>query len=375
MELDPRLFLPSGLNSSFNNPGKTFADYIAQTQTMITQARIDITSDSKDQILAANTPYNWVPSQAGKIKQGILLIHGLYDSPFTLKDLGQHFLKQGFMVRSILLPGHGTVPGDLLKIHRSEWIKAVDYGFESLRREVDRIFICAYSMGCSLALRKATETPDIHGLILLAPALKLYRNYWAQLCRWHGLISWMSADLKWYRKIAQKNYTKYESFNFDAAYQGCKLAQETRVLLQKKPLAIPLFIAQSSTDETVVAESVIDIFQQQPNPNNRLLIYRPVPNHAIEKRITQLTSYFPEKNILDFSHTCLPISPDNYFYGVQGIFKDFAHYQHRAPAVTDAVYMGSLSKKNLSQHIVQRLSYNPEFEHMLSTIDQFLHKP
>jgi esterase/lipase len=372
MDIDPRLLQPTGLNSHFNNANLTFTDYIQQTQTLIANARIDITTANRDNILTANSPYNWTPANASphKAKRGILLIHGLYDSPFSLMDLGRHLSNQGFIVRSILLPGHGTVPGDLLHIQRSEWIKAVDYGFASLQKEVEQIFIGGFSLGCTLALRKAITHPEIHGLILFAPAIKLWRS---QLAYLGHLISWLSADFKWYRRSVQKSYTKYESFNFDAAYQGCKLTQETRALMQKKPVKMPLFIAQSTTDETVIADSVIDVFKQHPNPHSRLLLYTPQPATVTDPRIKQCSSYFPEKNILDFSHTCLPIAPDNYYYGAHGIYQDFAHYQHIVPT-DQKIYMGSISKKNLSQHVMQRLSYNPDFDNMMREIDQFLER-
>ena len=370
MDIDPRLLQPTGLNSDFNGANLTFADYIQQSQTLIANARIDITPTNKEDILTANTPYNWAPanSSSHKPKRGILLIHGLYDSPFSLMDLGRHLSNQGFMVRSILLPGHGTVPGDLLGIQRSEWIKAVDYGFASLQKEVEQIFIGGFSLGCTLALHKALFHPEIRGLILLAPAIKLWHSLLAHLGH---LIGGLSADFKWYKRNMQKNYTKYESFNFDAAHQGCKLAQETHALIQKKSLPAPVFIAQSTTDETVVADSVINVFKQHPNPHSRLLLYTPQPATSTDPRIKQCSSYFPEKNILDFSHTCLPFAPDNYYYGAHGIYQDFAHYQHIVP--TDKkIYMGSISKKNLSQHVMQRLSYNPDFDNMLREIDQFL---
>ncbi|MGI9500774.1 MAG: hypothetical protein ACR2P3_12090, partial [Geminicoccaceae bacterium] len=43
--------------------------------------------------------------------RGILLIHGLNDTPFSMWDLGSRFAKACYLVRGVLLPGHGTVPG------------------------------------------------------------------------------------------------------------------------------------------------------------------------------------------------------------------------------------------------------------------------
>ena len=51
-----------------------------------------------------------------KYKRGILLILGLYDSPYVMKDLERLFNENCFYTRSILLPGQGTRPGDMLYI-------------------------------------------------------------------------------------------------------------------------------------------------------------------------------------------------------------------------------------------------------------------
>src|SRR4051794_18908145 len=118
MKLDPRLFQKTGLNSQFNGADLSFNAYLQQTQAMIRSLRID--AEQFPDSIAANSPFEWKPTR-GEQKQGILLIHGLFDSPFMMRDIARHFLSRGFLVRTILLPGHGTVPGDLLNIERSEW--------------------------------------------------------------------------------------------------------------------------------------------------------------------------------------------------------------------------------------------------------------
>ena len=74
--------------------------------------------------------------------RGMLLIHGLYDSPYIMRDLENYFRSRCFVTRSILLPGHGTRPGSLLKIKFEDWVDTVDFAIAALAREVDdNVFI------------------------------------------------------------------------------------------------------------------------------------------------------------------------------------------------------------------------------------------
>ena len=111
----PKRLQPSSLNQHFVYKSQTFAEYIAETREMIKNARLDLTDSTQDFIVQANSPAEWIP-HIGKVKNGILLIHGLCDSPHAMQSLFDHYKAKGFLVRSILLPCHGSVPGDLVEI-------------------------------------------------------------------------------------------------------------------------------------------------------------------------------------------------------------------------------------------------------------------
>ena len=74
------------------------------------------------------------------------------DSPFMMRDIGEYFKEKSFLVRSILLPGHGTVPGDLTNISYEKWIEAVQYGINSFEKETENLYIAGFSTGGALAL-------------------------------------------------------------------------------------------------------------------------------------------------------------------------------------------------------------------------------
>ena len=47
---------------------------------------------------------------------GVLLLHGLTDSPYSLRALGEALHAKGYQVLGLRLPGHGTAPSGLLEL-------------------------------------------------------------------------------------------------------------------------------------------------------------------------------------------------------------------------------------------------------------------
>ena len=52
-------------------------------------------------------------------------MHGMSDSPYSLRALGQRFHREGYHVVGLRLPGHGTVPSGLLKTTWKDMAAAV----------------------------------------------------------------------------------------------------------------------------------------------------------------------------------------------------------------------------------------------------------
>ena len=99
-----------------------FAQYAAQARAFVAQRRRVVSSRPLEEI-AWNSPAQWRPK--GPADKGILLIHGLGDSPFTFSDLGPALAKMGFLARAVLLPGCGTRPEDHIGIELDDWRQAV----------------------------------------------------------------------------------------------------------------------------------------------------------------------------------------------------------------------------------------------------------
>jgi len=232
----PHTCQESGTNNRFGGPYSSFQEYIADSQMMIRQARLDLGGENADWIVQANSPAEFIPEE--KPSKGILLIHGLFDSPFVLQSVFDYYRDKGFLVRSILLPGHGTVPGDLLSVRLDEWKKAVAFGIDSFKGQVDTLWVAGHSTGASLALYHAYQGAPIDKLILFAPAIKI-KSAIDFTGNWHRLISWAWPRTKWFALREETDYAKYLSIPFNAAHQVFLLTKELAKLAEPTLAASP----------------------------------------------------------------------------------------------------------------------------------------
>lgn len=364
----PGILTPSGRNNTFTHPD-TFDQYINLMQEVILQTRKDLQGANWGQIVLANSPFSWKPDTASSTPNGVLLIHGLFDSPYYLRDIGTYFYNRNFLVNGLLLPGHGTVPGDLLDITFQEWIKAVRFGIASLAGEVKNIYLAGYSLGGILALNAALETEvDIKGLILFAPAMKPRSLINMKLAQCHKLFSWICHRAKWFKIEENNSFFKYSCYPFNAGYQATKVILRTQKKIKNRTLDQPIFIAISEDDETVCDKAILSFFNHQPNPKNKLIIYGNTRQTFSDNRIIQRVSHFPESKILNFSHTCLAISPQNPLLGANHQLCKIGN----GNSMCKESYLGAITRANSRKGIVTRLSYNPDYQNMVDALDTFL---
>lgn len=147
--------LPTGQTS--------FADYQQQTRAWVNGHRAFQTLDKPTE-LAWNTPQEWRP--VGTPRKGILLIHGLGDSPGSFIDIAPRLARQGFLVRTVLLPGHGTRPADMLNVSVDDWRRVVSEQAQILSREVPELWLGGFSTGANLALEYAMQHQQVNGMLL-----------------------------------------------------------------------------------------------------------------------------------------------------------------------------------------------------------------
>ncbi len=237
-------------------------------------------------------PVNWNRSyemKASPTRGGALLIHGLTDSPYSLRRTAEILNGQGYLVVGLRLPGHGTTPGALSRAVVEDWRGAVRIAARHLEQEIGpsaELILAGYSNGGALAVDYALDslsdetlrTPD--QLILFSPAIGITRA--AALARAHHLLSFMP----WFNKLGWKGIEpendpfKYNSFPTDAGYQTHVLTRSVRnqlAELQKRGegAGFPSVLAfMSLADATVLVEAVVSgLFDHLTGPENELVIF------------------------------------------------------------------------------------------------------
>ncbi len=179
---------------------------------------------------------------------GILLLHGFTATTVEVRPLAEFFHNSGFSVFCPLLPGHGTKPEDLIPVTWKDWYKTAKEGYQKIQHKPFR-FVAGESMGALLSLLLAAEVPDINGIILFAPALKI-KNIWQ--------AKWLAPFIK----IMPKNYLPEEDEEDQTLpWQGYNVVTLPAVAqlekLQKEVMKIlplihqPVIIFQGKLDHTI----------------------------------------------------------------------------------------------------------------------------
>jgi len=249
--------------------------------------------------------------------RGVLLIHGLGDSPWTFVDLGQSLANQGFLVRTVLLPGHGAQPSDILDTTANEWRSTVWEQAAALQRDVTGdVYLGGFSTGANLALEYAYAHPDIAGLLLFSPAYKSLPFDWAAplLSRARPWLIMPGED------HPGQNTVRYLNVPTNGFAQFYRTSSSARRLLRARSYVKPVFMVVAEHDSVLNTRFLLRAFVQRfPHPRSRLVWYGALPKSAsMDQRVLSRPDHLPKQRISQFSHMGLMFSPDNPLYGTNG---------------------------------------------------------
>jgi esterase/lipase len=378
---------PSGLNTQFNSGQLTFSDYVADRRAMITKVRSESNVAELEKVVNGNAPFELKPAEScpkgsdKPYRRGVLLTHGLTDAPYSMHSLASFFQENCFRVMAILLPGHGTQPGDLLDVTWQEWAKAEAYGTDKLAAEVDEIYLAGLSTGGTLSVYQALGDNRIRGLFLFSPALKITPK--ASLATVHKIYSWLVPSAKWVDIMPDKAIYRYESFPKNAAAQIYALIQEVQAQLHEHAVNIPVFTAASQDDTTVYTSATLDFMAQAPHTSNKLVLYtidtKKVPPNIPVGKLELVNSVFPEQKILSSAHTSMTLPLDDAYYGMKGEYLSCIHYYPDDIKKYDACnknpeqdLQGELTEENLKAGTLRRLMVNPNFSTLKISMKKFI---
>lgn len=350
---------------------KSFAEYQQQTRDFVAAHRAFQTLDKASE-LRLNTPQEWRPAQHAR--KGILLIHGLGDGPGSFVDIAPELAKQGFLVRTVLLPGHGTRPADLLDVDVSQWRQVVREQADVLAKEVDSLWLGGFSTGGNLALEYAMAHDNVQGLLLFSPAFKSSTGY-------DFLAPTVALFRDWLRPpsavFPQQIATRYLRVPTNGFAQFWRTSASAQRLLARKPWTKPALLVLTSHDSVLNTRWILDQFDRRfTHPASRVIWYgKPPPEAAKMPRLRVKTDYLPQDRISQFSHMSVLFSPRNPLYGRKGSVLLCANGQSEEAAkrclAGEEVWYSDWGLVEANK-IHARLTWNPWFDWQTTVMDEVI---
>lgn len=365
----------SGHNSTYLSDARSVDEYLQEWRRKVQAGRTDLDDAEAQGTIEGNSPFVLKPDTPERPRRGILMVHGLSDSAFLVRDIGEFFRQQGFYVFAMLLPGHGTRPGDLLEIRWQDWLQAHQHALDLLGEEVDDIYLLGFSAGAALNLYQALHHPAIKALFLFSPALRVRRL--AALACPLSRLGRIWERFNWLDVQPDGDRFKYESLSNQAICEAWRLIRALRRLRARQRLRTPVFVAASDTDVTVDSRAVLDWFGKLQGIPKRMLYYS-TRALKVPPEVRLVPSRVAQHNIKSFSHTALLQSPDNPHYGARGSYRFCTHYyffdqqKYRRCKAGEEDCLGEMFDESSDCDVVRRLTWNPFYEDMLEEIRSFL---
>lgn len=419
-------------------PDFTLADYLRREDATFREARREVESrlGPRDKTRANryfagsplhsshfaqdwNRTFELVPE---RVRGGALLIHGLTDSPYSMRRLARIFQESGFYVLCPRMPGHGTVPGALTRVVWEDWMAAVKMAARHVQGRIGPgmpFYIVGFSSGGALTLRYALDAledpalPAPDRLLLLSPMIGVTRLAGlAKIVSTMGYLRYFEKS-RWISIAPEYIPFKYNSFPANAAHQTLRLTRSVERSLARAEKSgeiarLPRILAfQSLVDYTVSTEAVVGrLFDRLPASGSELVIFdrnrhadlrtlqpsgseetlpRILPRRTRRYTVTIVTNATPRTadavarrtpagempdraepiglawpaHTFSLSHIALPFPPDDPLYGTEPDTREF--YGVRLGTLAPRGERGGLV---VGMDQVMRLTCNPFFSYV-----------
>jgi len=233
--------------------------YLAQEQAIFEDIRANVTQRLEPD---ARVPYNryfegspvypprfaqdwnrsYVIEPSGPAVGAVVLLHGLTDSPYSLRHVARRYADRGFVAIGIRMPGHGTVPAGLTDVRWEDWTAATRLAIREARRRVPApapLHLVGFSNGGALAVKHALDAiedpklPRADRLVLFTPMIGITR--FARFAGLAGLPAVLPpfANAAWLSNLPEFNPFKYNSFPVNGARQSYRLTDALQAQIQR----------------------------------------------------------------------------------------------------------------------------------------------
>ncbi len=246
---------------------------------------------------------------------GVLLLHGLSDSPYSLRVLGQRLHSQGYTVIWLRLPGHGTCPNALANVSWQDWTAAVRTAVLGLCDRLPTgvpLILGGFSNGGALTVHYTlsaindTSLPKPNAIVLFSPMIGI--SPLARITRFYHLVALIFRNQKaqWSNIVAEIDPFRFSSWPMNASVQAWTVTQQVERQLARLDKSgrmhemPPVLALQSVVDSTVVVPKLItSLFNRLESSASELVLYD-------INRLDRLANLFN----MSFQKTILPAIQD-----------------------------------------------------------------
>ena len=223
------------------------------------------------------------------VRGGALLIHGLTDSPYSMRAIAEQLRADGYYSLALRMPGHGTVPAGLVTSGADDWSAAVRLGVRHVRARIGAglpLVLVGYSNGGALVTRYTLEAledsslPRPDRLILVSPMIGI-----SPAARLANVISALGPipyfeKARWLDVIPEYNPFKYNSFPANAGRQTYDITIDVQRRLTRLGAAgrlsafPPVLTFQSLVDATVSTPAIVaNLYDRLPRNGSALVLF------------------------------------------------------------------------------------------------------
>jgi alpha-beta hydrolase superfamily lysophospholipase len=436
-------FVPHELNAAEIDKAD-WAEFLAAEQKVFDEVRVEVTDKlaPADQVAGnryfANSPIypgrfatdwnrSYIMKPAGTPVGAVVLLHGLTDSPYSLRHIAQSYRDHGYVAVAIRLPGHGSVPSGLSNVDADQWMAATRLAVREARRLAGPavpLHMVGFSTGGALAMKYALDALDDKALsrpdriVLTSPMIGI-----TSMARFAGIMGWPAvfpsfAKAAWLGIVPEFNPFKYNSFPVNGARQTSLVADRLQAQISSHAregrLAglAPILTFQSVVDFTVSTRAIVNaLYVHLPANGSELVLFDlnraakfgpllrssndtalarllpPAPrnfttafitnvapgNPAMQERLTPAGSTtetvrpldmdYP-RDVFSLSHLALTFPIDDSLYGMAPTTEDYG------------VQLGALATRGergtliVSLDSLIRMSSNPFFPYLLKRIEE-----
>jgi alpha-beta hydrolase superfamily lysophospholipase len=284
----------------------TWNNYLEAERAVFDEVRAEVTGklDSSDRVpfnryyadspmypgrFAKDWNHSYILQPDGAPAGAAVFLHGLTDSPYSMRHIAERYRQQGFVCVVIRMPGHGTVPGGLTGAEWEDWMAATRLAVREGRHRSGPelpLHLIGYSNGGALALTYALMALDDSGLprperlVLISPMVGV--TAFARFAGLAGLPAIFPAFARaaWISIVPEFNPFKFNSFPVNAARQSYLLTDflqgRIRDHARRNGLAnLPAIITfQSVVDFTVSTQAIADaLYNHLPDNGSELVLF------------------------------------------------------------------------------------------------------